>query len=69
MRNRALREVHLALGPEDGLYLVSEVPVGEVTIERLDELVGATVASVEELYPTVMALGHGSWFRRRPSRS
>ncbi|HET8990926.1 MAG TPA: type III secretion system chaperone [Acidimicrobiales bacterium] len=68
VRNRALREVHLALGPEDGLYLVSEVPAGEVTIERLDELVGATIASVEELYPTVMTLGHGTWFRRRPSR-
>ena len=67
-RNRGLREVHVALGPEDGLYLVAEVPVGEVTVERLDELVGATVASVEELYPTVMALGHGRWFRRRPPR-
>ncbi len=68
VRNRALREVHLALGPEDGLYLVAEVPAGEVTLERLDELVGATVAAVEELYPTVMALGHGTWFRRRSPR-
>jgi Putative bacterial sensory transduction regulator len=68
-RNRELRELHLAIGPEDGLYLVAAVPAAEVTVERLDELVGATVAYVDELYPTVMALGHGSWFRRRPRRS
>lgn len=69
VRNRTLREVHLALGPEDGIYLVAEVPALEVTPERLDELVGATLAYVDEMYPTVMALGHGSWFRRRPRRA
>ncbi len=43
VKNRDLREVHLAIGPEAGIYLVTQIPVGELTVERLDELVGATL--------------------------
>ena len=64
-KNAELREVHLAIGPEDGIYLMAHVPIGEVTVERLDELVGATVTYVDEIFPTIMAMGLPSLYRRR----
>ena len=64
-KNAELRELHLALGPEDGLYLMAQVPIGEVTLERLDELAGATLAYVDELFPTLMTIGHPALYRRR----
>lgn len=64
-KNADLREVHLAIGPEDGIYLVAQVPINEVTLDRLDELVGATLAYVDEIFPTVMALGLPALYRRR----
>ena len=68
VKNHELRELHLAIGPEEGLYLVTQIPIHEVTLERLDELVGATVHYVDELYPTVMAIGLPSLYRRRRDR-
>lgn len=65
-RNADLREVHLAIGPEAGIYLVAAVPVGEVDVARLDELVGATVTYLDEIYPTAMSLGLPALYRRRP---
>ena len=43
IKNAELRELHLAIGPEDGIYLMAQIPILEVTTERLDELVGATL--------------------------
>lgn len=68
VKNHELRELHLAIGPEDGIYLVTRVPILELTIERLDELVGATLTYVDELYPTAMSMGLGTVYRRRKSR-
>lgn len=68
VKNAELRTLHLAIGPEEGIYLVSEIPVGEVTLERLDELMGATLHYVDEIYPTAMGLGLASIYRRRPRR-
>jgi Putative bacterial sensory transduction regulator len=68
VKNHELRELHLAIGPEDGIYLVAQVPVNELTIERMDELVGATVHYVDQIFPTAMTMGLPSVYRRRPSR-
>ncbi len=65
VKNAELRELHLAIGPEDGIYLVAKVPINEVTVERLDELVGAALTYVDEIYPTVMTMGLSSLYRRR----
>jgi hypothetical protein len=65
VKNADLRDLHLAVGPEEGIYLVGQLPVGEVTLERLDELVGATLQYVDEIYPTAMAMGLASIYRRR----
>ena len=67
-KNHELRELHLAIGPEDGIYLVTQVPINELTVERLDELVGATLTYVDEMFPTVMSMGLGSLYRRRKPR-
>lgn len=65
VKNHELRELHLAIGPEDGIYLVEQVPLPELTVERMDELVGATVTYVDEIYPTGMSMGLPSVYRRR----
>ena len=48
VKNAELRELHLAIGPEDGVYLMAQIPIQEVTRERLDEVVGATLTYVKE---------------------
>ncbi|MFZ1063633.1 MAG: YbjN domain-containing protein [Acidimicrobiales bacterium] len=68
VKNADLRELHLAIGPEQGIYLVGQIPVGELTLARLDELVGATLHYVDEIYPTAMSMGLASLYRRRASR-
>jgi hypothetical protein len=68
VKNHELRELHLAIGPEAGIYLVTQVPIGELTVERIDELVGATVTYVDDMFPTVMSMGLPSMYRRRRAR-
>ena len=68
MKNAELRELHLAIGPENGIYLVAQIPAGEVTLKRLDELVGATVQYVDEIFPTAMTMGLSSLYRRRRTK-
>jgi len=65
VKNHELRELHLAIGPEAGIYLVEQVPLLELTVERMDELVGATVTYVDEIYPSGMSMGLPSVYRRR----
>jgi hypothetical protein len=69
VKNAELRGLHLAIGPEAGIYLVAQVPMGEMSVERLDELVGATVLYVDEIFPTAMAMGLASLYRRRAPRA
>ncbi len=68
VKNADLHGVHLAIGPEDGIYLVGELALGDVTVERLDEMVGATLHYVDEIFATAMSLGLASLYRRRPRR-
>jgi hypothetical protein len=68
VKNAGLRMLHVAIGPEQGIYLVGSVPVGELDVERLDELVGASITYVDELFPTAMAMGVPALYRRRPLR-
>ncbi len=65
VKNAEIRELHLAIGPEDGIYLMTQIPIGEMSVERLDEVVGATLTYVEEIYPTAMTMGLSSLYRRR----
>jgi len=64
VRNADLRSVHLAIGPESAVYLVTALPLAELTLERLDEIMAAVLIYVDELYPTMMTMGF-VWYRRR----
>ena len=44
---------------------MAQIPILEVTKERLDEVVGAALTYVDEIYPTAMAMGFPSLYRRR----
>ena len=68
VKNAELRGVHLAIGPEEGIYLVGALRLAELTLERLDEMIGATLHYVDEIFPTAMGLGLASFYRRRPRR-
>lgn len=64
-KNAMLQMVHAAIGAENGIYLVASIPTGDLTIERLDELVGAAVTYVDEIFPTAMSMGLPLLYRRR----
>lgn len=64
VKNAELRELHLAIGPEEGIYLTAQIPINDVDVERLDELVGATLTYVDEIFPTAMSLGLPALYRR-----
>jgi hypothetical protein len=64
-KNADLHELHVALGPENAVYLVGRVPVGEISSVRLDEICGAALHYVDEIYPTAVAMGLPSMSRRR----
>jgi len=66
VKNAELRDVHFAIGPEESIYLMTQIPINEVDVERLDELVGATLTYIDEIYPTAMTLGLPTLYRRRP---
>ena len=58
-KNAELYPLHIAIGPDSGLY----------SPELLDELCGATLRYVDELFPTMMARGFASVYRRRSRRA
>ncbi len=68
-RNRHLPQLRFALGPEDSVLLVGELPVGQVDDDALDRVVAAVLSVVDDCYATAMALGFPSWYQRRPRRS
>lgn len=67
-RNAHLPQMRFALGPEDAVYLVGEVAVAAVDAEELDRILGGTVALVDEIFPTAMAIGYAGRYRRRRRR-
>jgi hypothetical protein len=66
-RNADLHQMRFALGLEDAVYLVGEVPVTAVTEEELDRIIGASLAYVDAYFPTAMTIGFAGRYRRRPA--
>lgn len=67
-RNSDLHQMRFALGPEDAVYVVGEVPVSAVTEEELDRIVGSSLSYIDEYFPTAMSIGFAGRYRRRPPR-
>jgi len=64
-RNADLHQMRFALGAEDAVYLVGEIPVTAVTEGELDRIVGSSLAYVEDYFPTAMSIGFAGRYRRR----
>jgi len=64
-RNADLHQMRFALGSEDAVYLVGEVPVTMVSEEELDRIVGSSLAYVDAFFPTAMSIGFAGRYRRR----
>jgi hypothetical protein len=65
-RNADLHQMRFALGAEDAVYLVGEMPVAMVSEEELDRIVGSSLAYVDAYFPTAMGIGFAGRYRRRP---
>jgi hypothetical protein len=64
-RNADLHQMRFALGAEDAVYLVGEIPVSTVTEGELDRIVGSSLAYVDAYFPTAMSIGFAGRYRRR----
>lgn len=64
-RNAELSQMRFALGPEDAVYLVGELPVADVCDEELDRILGSSLRYVDEVFPTAMQIGFAGRYRRR----
>jgi hypothetical protein len=67
-RNTDLHQMRFALGAEDAVYLVGEIPVSAVTEDELDRIVGSSLAYVDAYFPTAMSIGFAGRYRRRRSK-
>lgn len=65
-KNAELWGMAFALGAEDAVYLVGRVPVERVDDEELDRIMGVSLATTDECFPTAMSLGYEGRYRRRP---
>ena len=61
--NQRLFALRFAIGDEDAVYLVGQLPWSAVDADELDRIVGTTYATVEQYFRTAMRLGYGSRFR------
>lgn len=66
--NNRLYGMRFALGAEDAVYLVGQMPVSAVDEAELDRLIGSAWTYVEQYFAPAMSLGYASQYRRpRPS--
>jgi hypothetical protein len=64
-RNAEIHQMRFALGPEDAVYIVGEVPVVSVDDDELDRIVGSSLAYVDAVFPVAMSIGFAGRYRRR----
>ncbi len=64
--NARLFAVRFAIGDEDAVYLVGQLPWSAVDEDELDRTVGAIYSSTEQYFRPAMGIGHASRFGPRP---
>ncbi len=64
-RSADIRHMRFALGPEDAVYLVGEVPVSDVDDDELDRILGSSLTYVDAVFPMAMSIGFAGLYRRR----
>jgi hypothetical protein len=61
--NMRLFAMRFAIGAEDAVYLVGQMPLSAVDAEELDRIVGSTYAYAEQYFRPAMSIGFASRFR------
>ena len=61
--NASLFALRFAIGEEDAVYLMGQLPWSAVDDEELDRVVGATYAAAEQYFRPAMRIGFASRFR------
>jgi hypothetical protein len=61
--NARLFGMRFAIGAEDAVYLVGQMPLSAVDADELDRIVGSTYAYAEQYFRPAMRLGFGSRFK------
>jgi len=61
--NMRLFGMRFAIGAEDAVYLMGQMPLSAVDSEELDRIVGATYAYAEQYFRPAMSSGFASRFR------
>ena len=59
-RNDALVGAHFSIGIEDAVFLRGEMPVGHVTRDELDRVLGTLYAQVEQCFQMLLRIGFRS---------
>jgi hypothetical protein len=62
--NQRLFATRFAIGAEDAVYLVGQLPLSCVDAEELDRVVGSAYSYSEQYFPPAMTIGFASRFRR-----
>lgn len=61
-RNHRLFGMRFAIGAEDAIYLVGQMPLDAVDEDELDRIIGSTYAYVEQWFRPAMRIGYASKF-------
>ena len=61
--NNRLFGMRFAIGEEDAIYLVGQMPLGAVDEEELDRIVGSTYAYTEQWFRPAMRIGYAGKFK------
>ena len=62
--NAKLFGVRFAIGAEDAVYLVGQMPLSAIDTDELDRIVGSAYAYSEQYFRPAMNIGYESKFRR-----
>ena len=65
--NTRLFAMRFAIGAEDAVYLLGQMPLSAVDEGELDRIVGSVYAYSEQYFPLAMSIGYASKYRRKPS--
>ena len=61
--NNRLYAMRFAIGAEDAVYLVGQLPLKAVDASELDRIIGAAYTYTEQYFRAALAIGFGSRFR------
>jgi hypothetical protein len=62
--NTRLFGMRFAIGAEDAIYLVGQMPLSAVDEDELDRIVGSSYAYSEQYFRSAMSIGYASRFAR-----